>query len=200
MKVIVAGIPRCGTTYMWRSLSGHDGVDIVRTYQGDVIKTHSYAPWHFVGYRAIFMFGDILNSVISTQLHAVTTPHFINCGNFNPLTSVYERDCLHYEKMFDSWNRYNGYPVLMLRYETCYKYEKLISDFLGQSVKLLPFKPRSTHPSIVQGDIVHEIKNTYAFLIDKVNSMPEYKLIYRLRDDPWAHIHNAIKKYEICEG
>lgn len=201
MKVIVAGIPRCGTTYLWRCLSGHDAIDIAHSYSGTVIKTHSYAPLHLIGFRAIFMFGDIVNAVISTQLHAITLPHFINCGIFDiENADIYSKDLLNYEKMFDSWNRYNGYPVLMLRYETCWQYRELISDFLEQEITLLPFIERSTKQNCIQPDLIDKTKHTYKELIEKVNKMPDYKLIYRWRDDPWKYLFDKINQYEISEG
>lgn len=153
------------------------------------------------------MFGDIVNAVISTHLNAMTVPHFLNCGVFefkctisSAQGDIFGQDLLGYERMFDSWNRYNGYPALLLRYETCHKYQQLISDFLGEKVTLLPWRERKTKSGLVQPDIVWQIKRTYKCLRCKVASMPDYKLIYRRGYDPWQDLHDKIKKYEISEG
>lgn len=201
MKVIVAGIPRCGTTYMWRSLSGAEAVDIAHSYNGTVIKTHSPAPLHMIGYRAVFMFGDIVNAVISTAMRAQTLPHFINCGYFGvTVPSIYDRDFLRYERMFDSWNAYNGYPVLLLRYETCHQHAGLISDFLECDVNLLPFKERQTRREIVQPDILERIESTYSDLIAKVAGMPDYTIIHRHAAGPWQHMQEKLSQHTVSEG
>jgi tetratricopeptide (TPR) repeat protein len=181
-NVIVAGIPRSGTTMIFRALAGfYPGDTTPRNYSGSVKKTHGLAPKQLPkGYKVIFVFGNIINSVISTKKSRYDQVHFINCGcSQNPEnTDIYLEDSLNYEAMFDSWNKNNGYPVICVRYETIYENLKPISRFLGITLSLPPQKKRTTKYSDCNEEELQKIKKTYKNLIDKVNNAPDVAIYY----------------------
>ena len=179
MKVVIAGTPRCGTTYLFRSLAGLEQSEFTpKRYEGDLIKVHGPAPKDLPPeYRAIFMYGDVVRAVISTKKKRWTREHFRNCGCRKWFPKIYERDDLNYELMFDTWTRDNGYPVLALRYETMHEHIDVISDFVGERVRLLPWIARTTSYEEVAAEVLRTIRTTYESLIAKVAAMPAYQLI-----------------------
>ena len=134
-RIVVAGIPRCGTTLLWRAIVGlGPGQYTPKGYTGGIIKTHSQAPKTLPeGYKVLFLFGDIINAVISTKLKRYDQRHFTNCGCSKDVskTDIFEEDALNYEKIFDSWMRDNGYPVLAVRYEVLFDNLDKIENFSG---------------------------------------------------------------------
>lgn len=183
-NIIVAGIPRSGTTMVFRALAGLPPRDTTpRNYpdSASIKKTHGIAPKQLPeGYKAIFVFGDIVSSVISTKKHRYDKTHFINCGcSKDPEhTDIYLEDALHYEAMFDTWNRNNGYPVICVRYEKIHENLKKINDFLGVNLHLPPRKSRSTKYSDCTKEELENIQQTYASLIQKVNNAPDVAIYH----------------------
>jgi tetratricopeptide (TPR) repeat protein len=177
-SIIVAGIPRSGTTMMFRALAGLEPGDTTpRNYCGPVKKTHGLAPKKLPeGYKVIFIFGDVINSVISTKKFRYDKTHFINCGcTKDPeATDIYLEDALNYEAMFDSWNQDNGYPVICVRYETIYENLKQINNFfIFTNLSLPSKKQRTTRYFDCNKEELNNIKKTYRNLIEKVNNAPD---------------------------
>lgn len=183
MRLIVAGIPRCGTTYLYASIIGREMNDL-DSYNGCVIKTHSLAPYRMGGincYKAIFLFSDPLHAVISTKRNIYDRFHFENCGCFrNPdEVDIFHEDALGYEKMFDSWmlrSENFGYPVLALKYEAIPKYQKDIEEFIRQEIKWLPWIERESNYDLVMEDEFDDIKYTYGELYKKIKSAREIEI------------------------
>jgi len=194
-EVVVAGIPRCGTTYLFRCLAGMSpagttpkGPELERL---PIMKTHGLAPpnsfkdpWsvktsrHMVaGGLAIFLFGDPVLAVISTRFRRWRNVHARNCGFFGKLehADIYRTDCFNYEKMFDTWTsaaKANG-AVLALRYETLYENRSAVEKFLGRTVRWNPWRKRNTAYDAVPQDDLRNIVNTYQSLIRKVRNAPD---------------------------
>ncbi len=201
MKTIVAGLPRCGTTYMYRSLAGLEQGDntpdkersFIRSLdkamkkdcklQGynQIIKTHSHAPSSLPeDCKVIFMFGDVEKAVISFRQNR-WDPYSIrnqSCRKPMKLMNIYKRDELKLEKHLDSWTKSNGYPVLLLRYEKVFDNVDIISSFIGREVHLLPWVERGTKLDLManEKDLLN-IRKTYGRLIKRVNEMPDYLII-----------------------
>jgi len=192
--VAVIGIPRSGTTWLFRSLADLEPGSTVPKGEHyrrlPFIKAHSLAPPETFGDpraselaahcgrggRCIFLFGDPVESVISTRMRRWTADHAMNCGFFEPLDSadIYCRDCFNYERMFDSWMKTHRFPVLALRYETVGRHLATIESFLGRAVRWNPLKTRrrSNRRRVSRRDL-RTIEETYATLIDKVNTAPD---------------------------
>ena len=144
-------------------------------YNG-VIKTHSFAPRELPeDYRAIFVFGDVVNAVLSFRNKRWDKGSLRNMDVYKPrfLTDVFRRDELGLEARFDSWVKENRYPVLLLRYEKMNEHERKISEFLNKEVKLLPWRSRTTKRGLVPTGKSGVIASTYASLIRKIDEMPD---------------------------
>lgn len=175
-RIIVGGIPRCGSTMVFRALAGYPpGTTHPRDYKGNLIKAHMLPNKVKKGYKAIFLFGDIINAIISTKLKRYNITHFKHCGcNKDPSeVDIFEEDCLNYEKIFEDWFKYNGFPIICVRYETLIKYIKIIENFLGMRLNLPSWKDRETTYEAVSKEELEKIKKTYKDLIRKADNAPD---------------------------
>ena len=177
-KIIVAGMPRSGTTLVWRAIAQLSPGDTTPPdYQGPVKKTHNLAPNRLPpGYKAVFLFGDPIAAVISTRLKRYDRKHFDNCGAHDrdpETTDIYKEDALGYEAIFDSWYRPNGYPVMCVKFERLYSSLQYLDKFLGFRVRLPLYRPRTTTYDVVTAAELNSIRKTYAPLIQKVAEAPD---------------------------
>ena len=193
-EVLIAGIPRCGTTYVFRSVAGlrpggttPKGGPLSKLA---FLKTHGLAPpdqfgdphvrttiRHFKnGGRSIFIFGNPFLAAISNRHNRWGKLHAKNCGFKGPLGSanIYKRDDFNYERMFDSWTRGDFMaPVLVVRYETLPEHFKDIEYFLGRTVRWNEWKPRKTRRHMVSDRDFEAIKKTYGRLKRKMDDFPD---------------------------
>ena len=154
-EIVVAGIPRTGTRWITNQLGGKD----FKAVAGNVYKTHGLAPPEYFynprhdtinellmegGWKAIFMFGDPVASVISTINNIFDRNHFNNCGVVaDPKDiDITKEDKLNYERMFDSWMKPHPYPVIALRYETLPHHKREIEEFTGVTFDFSKWKAR----------------------------------------------------------
>jgi hypothetical protein len=183
-RLIVAGIPLCGTTMLWYACqnmppSGHMPKDY-DPLKNDVHKVHSLGPPpHYRG-RAVFVFGDPILAVISTRKRRWDQQHFDNCGrpDRRPAKSdIYREDVLRYELMFDGWmRRQRECTVLAIRYERMHHHAGVIREFLSAAGLELhmpqPRKRKTTHDDIPHQDWV-AASLTYGSLNRKVLMAPD---------------------------
>lgn len=191
-KLIIAGIPRSGTTWLFRSIVGLNNgkttpkqsyynihgvyVPYIRHKGYDVIKTHlSYKWWtdHLNGKdKVIFLYGDVVESVISTYLNRFEKNHFKNCGYFGDRKNIFKEDFLGYEDLFDSWIEA---PVdkIILKYED-FDFDK-IKDFIPFEFEFNDFIPRrKSNREQVHRNYIKQIENTYKNLIDKIRKINDF--------------------------
>jgi len=178
-KIICAGIPRSGTTMMFRALAGlKAGATTPQDYKGPIRKTHSFRPRSFKKCtKAIFLFGDPVASVVSTREKRYMSRHFENCGagDRDPeTTDIYREDALNYTKMFNAWTRRQPFDLLLARYETLYENLPVIEGFFGRQLNVPPHRPRKTDPGeTVSPDDLKAIRKTYEKLIKRIESAPD---------------------------
>ena len=95
-RVLIASVPRCGSTYLLRSLAGlpqgnttpkHKSKhiafvrDLNSLPRSRFLKTHSTAPETLPDdVRTVFLFGDPISAVVSTHEKRNTRDHWLNCG------------------------------------------------------------------------------------------------------------------------
>ena len=188
-RVLVASVPRCGSTYLLRSLANlPQGSNFPKRgscrFVGSLsklpdaafLKTHAWAPCSLPDdVRTVFLFGDPIGSIVSTKLFRFTKDHFRNCGYVSTnVPDIYEHDDLGYEIIFDSWMRSHKFPVLALRYEAMHQHESTLSSFLGRQVRLLPWLCRATN---VSPDLRLRLTRVYGRFVEKVNASPDAELI-----------------------
>jgi hypothetical protein len=184
-RVLVASVPRCGSTFLLRSLAGlgpgRDFPDapncrFVRCLDhlpnATFLKTHSLAPESLPDdVRTVFLFGDPIHAIVSTMVARFDATHFRNCGfTADGLPRILERDDLGYERIFDSWMSLHDYPVLALRYEQIHQQVAALSRFLGRRVRLLPKRGRATR---VSNELRDRLQCVYGEFAQKVASSPD---------------------------
>lgn len=175
--VIISGIPRCGTTLLARTIAG---LPTGNTWPGNtdkVIKQHY--PNVVYPYRAVFLFGDIVKSIISMVLNRWDKNSFKNCGCKKSMgeINIFAQDDLNYEYIFDYWTSTHPCSVLAIRYEKMWNHINEIEKFTQRRIKLPPRKERKTALSMISKAELDSIHKTYDSLILKVKKMPNIKLI-----------------------
>ncbi len=180
-KLVVAGIPRSGTTMMFRALAGlPPGTTTPALEMNGVLKTHSFEPETFAGAAwGIFLFGNPVLSVISTVQKRYNRNHFENCGaaDLDPEeVDIFDADHLNYERMWDAWTARQSFPVVALRYESLHKSIRHVENLLGQDIPLPSFKRREASARDVSPEDLQRIRQTYAGLRRKVNRAPDFSL------------------------
>jgi len=184
-SLIVASIPRCGSTYLFRKLAAAPpgntfpkqrntafAIDLTRLPNKRFIKTHSLPPKSLPPHiKTIFLYGDPYAAVASTLANRFDFQHFRNCGYCrNDPPDLLHEDALGYESMFDLWTEYRASPLLLLRYETMPQHAKSISEFVGQELDLSDFVFRSR---IIPADQHGLLQTTYGRLRAKIDAAPD---------------------------
>lgn len=180
-KLIVAGIPRCGTTMVWYAVQGMTARSrMPKSYSSathDILKTHRSPPASYHG-KAIFLFGDPVLAVISTRRSRWDHKHFRNCGcHRDPAnTNIYTHDWLGYEALFDSWMRRQDFDTIAVRYESIHTHAAVIEEFLDVGLFLPTRARRRTKHDDVPPRVLDRIMITYAGLIAKVERAPDVSI------------------------
>jgi hypothetical protein len=158
--VVVAGMGRCGTTLVFRSLrddgytphpSFLETIDLGSCLNGHVYKTHE-APPAAIGrnVKLVFMFGNPMDIAISShsRMNRWGRVHHMHLGSdlFTDNDCVFMQDTLKLEAHFDAWHRPQSFPFVTVRYETLYSQDTLdgLADFLGHRIILPPHRARTT--------------------------------------------------------
>lgn len=188
-RVIIASIPRCGSTLLLRALAGlpPDSTfpktrnaafvrDLRELPTRQFLKTHSLAPPSLpLDVRPVFLFGDPVRAVVSTMNKRFDNNHFLNCGYCgNEPPRIYERDDLGYERIFDSWMRPHDFPVLAVRYEAMFEHQDAIANFVGFPVTFPRQRRRATQ---VPSGLQRKLSSVYASLIKKVQEAPDVQVL-----------------------
>lgn len=178
IDIICAGLPRSGSTMLYRALAGlPPGSTTPQPQTGPVRKTHSFRPHEFTGVRAaVFIFGDPVAAVISTRAHRWDKGHFRNCGarNRDPeTTDIFREDALHYERMFTAWMRPQPFALACVRYETLHENAERLAAFLDMPLDLPPRRQRRDSSSVLGPGDLEAIHETYARLIRCVARAPD---------------------------
>lgn len=180
LNIVVASIPRCGSTLLARAVAE---LPPGNTWPKDLpeVKKMHWPREDELKYidRAVFLFGDIINAVISTRFKRWDENHFRNCGCNKALTEadIFKRDDLNYESIFDYWMAGCGFPVLAVRYEAMWDNADLIAGFVGKKFELPPKKNRATNLNMVTKAEFIDICLTYSSLIRRVEKMPDIKMV-----------------------
>jgi len=186
-KLIIASVPRTGSTFILRSILGLEQSGTTpkgyykkrkplgRPYVG---MTHSLAEDIIEnGWRGILTFRNPVECIISTKLHRYNRHHFDNCGVPSYIKpeecDIYAEDILGYEKIFDSWINVKNFPMLYVKYETMNKHFDEISSWFGRKINFPEWNPRGSNIKKEKKEDIEKIEKTYSRFIDKVNDTPE---------------------------
>lgn len=174
----LASIPRCGSTYLLRSIAGlrQAGFTPKGTEEKyGIRKTHAPPPDSIApGDRAIFLFGSVPHAVVSTMEWRHDPNHFANCGvdDYDPDADLLSEDLLGYADLYEAWLE-APFPVLFVRYETLYYplTRRVIKKHLGREVAWLPWRPRRT---VVSERQRRRVAEAYAPLVKRVAEAPAF--------------------------
>jgi len=127
--------------------------DDIESYRsGNVYKTHFFPPAELPdNVKVVFLFGDVLNTVISTHrmINQWGARHYHHLGapRYRTNDDVFDGDSLNLLGHFDEWYRPQGFPFVSVRYETLYSASSraVLSRFLGFDLRLLPHRERETN-------------------------------------------------------
>lgn len=185
-RIILASIPRCGSTYLFRKIAGaprgdnfpkmpntHFAVSLEDLPAKELIKTHALAPSSLPpGTKVIFLFGDPFAAIISTLDKRFDRQHFVNCGyTRDDEPDLLESDALGYERIFDSWMSFRGAPLISIRYESLRDHQEEISEFIGRKLELNDFRHRSRE---IPADLLPQLNHTYGQLKEKIEGVPDF--------------------------
>lgn len=179
-KVIVASIPRTGSTLLARAIEGLERKGSWEQQNANkVYKTHYPETDVNICDKAIFLFGDVIKSVISYRQNRWDIQSMRNCKCYKDLKDIdlYKRDDCNFEKIFDTWTNPIKHRVLAVRYEEMWKYQDRMKDFVGWDFTLPTKRTRLTNYADVRNVDLHNIKKTYNSLINKVCNISNIKEI-----------------------
>lgn len=169
---------------LFRAIAGlEEGSTTPKDYSGPHLKAHTFSPESFVGKVdvAVFLFGDVAASVVSTRKHRYTKEHFENCGagHLSPESvDIFDADHLNFEKMFDAWMCSSAIPHVCVRYGHIHRLAATISAFIELPFTLPKKRARRTRPASIPTGDRKRIRNAYASLIHKVSSAPDLSCWY----------------------
>ena len=178
-RILITSIPRSGSTMLFRAIADLGGGSTTPAdYAGPHLKAHSFDPEAFVGRvdAAVFLFGDVISSVVSTRERRWTAEHFANCGapELSPETAdIFNTDCLNFERMFDAWSKAGPIPHACVRYEQLHELAPALSELLGSPIALPKKHRRRTKPNKLDPEVRAAIKAAYAPLVRKVKRAPD---------------------------
>jgi len=177
--IYLASIPRCGSTYLLRSICGLPQGSTTPAHVTDdygITKLHrppeDAGVEYTLGDSAVFLFGDIPEAVVSTKSYRWDANHFRNCGaTFDPNAPIFDEDVLGYAETFHGWRRAD-FPVLFVRYRALEtpRVRTLIEAWLGRSIEWLPWRDRRTK---VSSGVAARLLPAYGDLINTVEALPE---------------------------
>ncbi len=186
--IILASIPRCGSTYLFRKLVGAGpGGRFPRQYntvfarnleampRRRFIKTHALpSPTISKRSRIVFLFGDPYAAIASTLDKRFDKQHFLNCGfEGDRQPDLLHTDDLGYEAIFDAWMGFDALPVARLRYEAMAEHAGPLADFLGRNLDLSDFQHRERK---IEDDMLPALERTYGRLRQKVEAADDFSI------------------------
>lgn len=177
MDIVVASMPRSGSTMVSRAIEGFGKGSTWPRHKAEIVhKSHRPAPMVLPKgcKKAIYIYGDVVKCVLSTHKRfSNDKPHFEWCGCYKDLEDIdiFKRDEMNLEKTFDSWLATNPYPVMILNYNAIPDHYDDIEKFVGRECNFPKWRSRNTkrnsHP---------QIESSYSSLIEKVKSAPDFEV------------------------
>jgi len=139
------------------------------------LKTHLPAPEYLPGdIKAIFLFGDPIIAVASTLQKRFGWQHFRNLGyTSNKIPDIINRDDLGYENVYKTWTKRHKYPVLSIKYEYIWDFQKIIELYIGRRI-ILPVKRKRT--TRIDKKLFNKLSVTYKNLDEAIKSAPSIML------------------------
>lgn len=128
---------------------------------------------------AVFIFGDPIDSIVSTRMRRWVKEHFVNCGAGDvdlETADIFREDILNYEAMFDAWMRRQPIDTICVRYERLHENKDILSCFFDRPINLPPRRPRANYAAAVTAEDLISAKATYHKLIRKIKRAPDVSI------------------------
>jgi len=184
-KLIISGIPRSGTTYLFRSINNlpqspwsphFDKIVDHAHYLNDTIKVHT--PYNNFSLnediKVIFLHRNLFDCILSNvKTFNHDTDHSRNIGrDYNGVLEdkIFDQDILNLEQLFDVWVTNAVFPTLVIKYEHLAECQTQIEDFIERPFSLLPFNLAPGKE--LDPNIALKISNTYQNLLSKLSALP----------------------------
>lgn len=184
-KAIVASMPGLGASAVWQAMAElptTPKLDLQPSRRGTIRKLHEFTDeLAGMGYKCLFLYGDVLQSIISTWESEMNEDHFARCGYFGSEQDIFNKDFLNYERIFDEWTANTVYPTACVRLDKIHDYLPEIEKFLGFELRLPERSEMFLDLSIYDPAVLDEIRVTYSSLLDKVGRQRDFMLI-----EPWT--------------
>lgn len=190
MRILIASLPRSGSTMLFRAISGlpHKKTtpkdnpycafvrDLTNIPNKPFLKTHSPAPNNLpADIRVIYIFGDPIKAIISTKNKRWNKDSWIKNNWFHDQEpDIFNKDDLGLEKNFDSWITQHNYSVLAVRFESLWLNKNILSKYLGFNFKLPKQQKRTTHPDLY---LQNHLELVYDSLSSKIKNIDDLLLI-----------------------
>jgi len=151
-------------------------LDEVKIRTGFVYKTHDYPPKKNFNcnVRVIYVFADPVDVILSLlrlykkKGEAWMREHYEHLkAPYTDFNNIIYEDQLRLEKHFEAWIKEDRMPVAFVRYEELWNHQKEVSDFLGISIQLPPYKERNSK-KFNDPQVIEKLKITYSSLREKV--------------------------------
>lgn len=200
--IVVASMGRSGSTVVYKALvSGiaaarfgtfaKHGERIVRDdawdlgaaklQRGVVYKTHALCQElpRPTPAKVIFMYGSPTEAAISVASCRTRygeewlLRHFEHLRADGPPDDIGERDVLRFNDQIKGWLGAEDIDLLGLRYETLWKHQERLCDFVGFKLTLPPQRKREKKDE-VSPELASKIAQTYSALESRVAALPDF--------------------------
>jgi len=157
-------------------------LDSINPTQGFLYKTHDYPQQNInhCNLRMLYTFADPVDVVLSllrlfeTKGESWMKEHYQHLNaKYGDFPKIIYEDQLGLEKHLNAWLNEERFPIAFIRYETMWKCQDDISDFLGFAVELPPYRKRQA-ANFNDATILESIKETYQPLQKKINTLDDF--------------------------
>jgi hypothetical protein len=146
---------------------------------GMVYKTHDYPPVETFNneVKMLYTFADPVDVVLSLlRLYDERGEEWMKQHYdhlkvpYTNFENIIEEDQLELENHLNTWLDEVRFPIAFIKYEAMWEYQDDISEFLGFSVSLPPFRERKANKQN-NLELISQLKQTYKPVRNKINDL-----------------------------
>lgn len=151
---------------------------------GVIYKTHCLADElnDVNNIKVIFVYGSAIDSALSVlrckEKYGQTwiDLHFQHLRAKGNIEDIKKFDVLRFEEQIKGWRSKENLQRLIIKYDSLWKYEKDISDFVGFDFKMEKRKSRPNYKIINPIDF-EELKENYSNLEKYIQNLPDIEIL-----------------------
>lgn len=192
--IIIAGLGRCGTTVVQKSIKKSCKVKSSRVFidsfnmcpslqKNQLYKTHAFPaqyelPDHV---KVIFLFGNPMDIVLSVNNKFNTNRlklhyHHLESPYYKEHYNIIHQDTLQLEKQFKAWHQKQKFDFCSIKYETLFSSatQNKLNDYLGFKIKFPKFAKRKN--DWTKDEQKSSLEKTYGNLNQQILKADNFKL------------------------